>query len=284
MKGKLKNSFAFNLGIVLVLCILLYILFFASLKCVTRHGKEVQIPDVRGKDVHEAVTLLKSLHFEINVDSTYEPSMKPLAILKQVPDTGSIVKEGRTVFLTVNMLTPPSIPMPNLVNLSFRSAEMLLRNNKLLVGDTIYKPDIAAGAILDQKFGGNTIKPGTPIVQGSRISLIIGNGLGNTEWPVPNVTGMTVDEAMTVLNQFNLQPIIVAGDQLSAISDTLTAYIIDQQPREFNDAGEHNRIKMGAFIDLQIMQNPSAEDYHQSNNTIAPDPVNDNNPKKSNNR
>jgi len=66
----------------------------------------------------------------------------------------------------------------------------------------------------------------------------------------------------------------------SAINDTSTAYIVDQQPREFNDAGEHNRIKMGAFIDLQIKQNPAPEDYHQSNNTIDPNSVMDDDPKK----
>ena len=91
---------------------------------------------------------------------------------------------------------------------------------------------------------------------------------------------MTVDEAMIVLNQFNLQPILMPADQLSAIDDTLTAFIVDQQPRELNDAGEHNRIKMGAFIDLQIMQNPAPQDYHQSNNTIAPDALNDDNAQK----
>ena len=285
MKELLKKSFLLNLGIVVALCALLYVLFFASLTCVTRHGKEVQIPDMRGKDIGAVLAMLKDLHFEVNVDSTYEPALKPLTVLKQVPDTGSVVKEGRTIFLTVNMLTPPSISMPNLVNLSYRSAEMLLRNNKLLVGDTTYKSDIAAGAILEQKFNGAPIKPGDPILQGSKISLVIGNGLGNTEWPVPNVTGMTVDEAMTVLNQFNLQPILMPADQLSGISDTLTAYIVDQQPRELNDAGEHNRIKMGAFIDLQIMQNPSAQDYHQQNNTNAPAAVNDDdNLKKRSNR
>jgi len=284
MNEKFKKSFIFHLCIVLALCILLYIAFFASLKCVTRHGKEAQIPNVTGKDMNTAVNLLKSLQFEVNIDSTYEPTMKPLAVLKQVPDTGSIVKEGRTIFLTVNMLTPPEVPMPNLVNLSYRSAEMLLRNNKLLVGDTVYKSDIAAGAILEQRFKENIIKPGDKVLQGSKINLVIGNGLGNTEWPVPNITGMTVDEAMTVLNQFNLQPILVSADQLSAITDTPTAYIVDQQPRERNDAGVQNRIKMGAFIDLQIKQNPSAEDYHQTNNTNAPDAVIDDNTKRDNRR
>jgi len=190
----------------------------------------------------------------VNVDSTYEPASRPLVVLKQVPDTGSIVKEGRTVFLTVNMLTPPRIPMPNLVNLSLRSAEMLLHNNKLLLGDTIYKPDIAAGAILEQRYKGQVINPGELILQGSKIGLVIGNGLGNTEWDVPDVTGLAVDDAMTILNQYNIQTILTVQDQLTEIRDTSSAIIVDQDPKPLNDKGEVNRIKMGSMINLIIKQ------------------------------
>ncbi len=234
----------------------------------TKHGEEVKIPNVGGKDMTEAIALLHKLHFEVNIDSTFEPASKPLVVLKQVPDTGSIVKEGRTVFLTVNMLTPPRIPMPNLVNLSLRSAEMLLRNNKLLLGDTIYKPDIAAGAILEQRYKGAVINPGELILQGSKVSLVIGNGLGNTEWDVPDVTGITVDEAMITLNQYNIQPILVVADQLSQISDTSQATIVDQEPRAGSDGkGGVNRMKMGSLMTLTISQNPQPEDIHTSNNT-----------------
>jgi beta-lactam-binding protein with PASTA domain len=280
-KEKLRSSFGMNVAVVFALFMLLYIFFFASLHCVTRHGQEVAMPDVRGKKIDSALTTLKTLGFDVLIDSTYEPTSRPLAVLKQVPDSGSFVKKGRTIFLTVNMLTPPMVPMPNVKDLSYRSAAMILRNNKLLVGDTTYKPDIASGAILEASYMGKPITPGTPVPQGSKISLVIGNGLGNTEWNVPNVTGLTVDEANIILNQFNLQPLLVA-DQLSEISDTPSARIIDQNPREFNDAGEHNRIQMGAFIDLQIMQNPKEEDIHYSTgNTNAGADVNDYNPKKS---
>ncbi len=270
-----------NVAVVLTLCALLYILFFASLHCVTRHGKEVVMPNVTGRQMDSVVTLLKSMDFEILIDSTYEPSFKPLSVLKQVPDTGSFVKRGRTIFLTVNMLTPPRIPMPNIKDLSYRSAEMILRNNKLVLGDTTYKPDIATGAVLEASYQGKPIAAGALIPQGSKIDLLIGNGLGNTEWDVPNVTDMTVDEAMIYLNQFNLQPILVSADPLSPISDTPSARIIDQRPRAFKETGEHNRIKMGDFIDLQIMQNPSPQDIHTSQgNMNPPADVNDYKPKK----
>lgn len=251
MKDSLKKSFWFHLGIVLGLCVILYISFFMMLHWLTRHGEEIRIPDVRGKNITEATQLLKSMKFDIYVDSTYEPSLKPMTVLKQMPDTGSIVKQGRTIFLTVNMVVPPQIPMPNLVNLSYRSAELLLRNNKLFVGDTTYKPDLAAGAILEQKFKGNAIRPGEMISQGSKIDLIIGDGMGNTEFDMPDVSGLDVETAVTVLNQYELQPIYHAtGD----ISDSSSAVVIDQSPPALNSAGTANRVKKGQFVELTIQQ------------------------------
>ncbi len=273
MNQNIRQSFLFNVVIVLALCAILYACFFASLHWFTKHGQEVSIPDLRGKDAGAAIAQLGKLHFEVLVDSTYEPTAKPLVVLKQVPDTGAVVKEGRTVFLTVNMLTPPRVPMPNLVNLSMRSAEMILRNNKLLVGDTIFKPDIAAGAILEQRYKGQPIQPGEMIMQGSKIGLVIGNGLGNTEWEVPDVTGQTVDDATTILNQFNLPPVLVVDDMMSEISDTMLATIICQEPKALNSTGGHNRIKMGDPITLHIKQNPKPEEICNSGNTTGQDDV-----------
>ena len=260
MKQNVKKSFLFNLLVVLGLCVILYISFFATLHWLTKHGEEVKIPNVNGMDMNAAIATLHKMRFEVNLDSTFEPTIKPLVVLKQVPDTGSIVKEGRTVFLTINMLTPPKIPMPNVVNLSLRSAEMLLRNNKLLVGDTIYKPDIAAGAILEQRYKGQPIQPGDLVSQGSKISLVIGNGLGNTEWDVPDVTGLDVETAMITLNQYNVQPILVVADQLTQINDTSSAIIVNQEPRALDDRGTVNRMKMGSIITLTISQNPGKGD------------------------
>ncbi|MCD6010559.1 MAG: hypothetical protein K0Q79_421 [Flavipsychrobacter sp.] len=275
MKGRLKDSFLFHLGLVLAIFTLLYISFFTSLHCFTNHGEELIVPNVTGKDVNAAIAELTNMRFEVDVDSTYEPDHTPLIVLKQVPDTESIVKEGRTIFLTVNMLNPPHIQMPNLVNLSYRSAIMLLRNNKLKLGDTTYKPDIAAGAIIEQHYKGAVIRPGEMIPQGSNIDLIIGDGLGNTEFNVPRLTNMTVDEAMIMLNQYNLIPILTPADAMSKITDTTTAIVVDQHPRDLNDAGVANRIKAGDIIDLLIMQNPEANDIHGGNgNTNTPNDVN----------
>ena len=252
---------------VFAVSIVLYVSFFVSLRCVTHHGQEVLIPNLKGKDINSTLTLLKSLHFEITVDSTYEVALPPLTVLKQIPDSGSIVKTGRTIFLTVNKVLPPFIPMPNLLSLSYRSAEMLLRNSKLKLGDTILKPDIAAGAVLEQLCNGQAIRPGEMIAMGTKINLVIGNGLGNTQFDVPDVLRIPVDEAVTRLYAYNIQPRIIAKENAD-ITDTAAAYVICQYPKALNANGLPNRINMGDFIELIIVQEPTEADYQNCNSNI----------------
>ena len=272
MNINVRTSFIFHLGLVVAISMVLYILFFVTLHCATNHGKEVLIPNVKGKDVGYALTTMKNLNFEVIVDSTYEVGNKPLTILKQLPDSGSIVKKGRTIFLTVNKVLPPFVPMPNLVSLSYRSAEMLLRNTKLVVGDTILKPDIAAGAVLEQLFKGVPIRPGDMIAQGSKVTLVIGNGMGNTVFDVPDVVRIPVDEAITRLFAYNIQPRIMAKDN-AEISDTSSAYVVCQYPKPTREDGAANRINMGDFIELVIVQSPTEADYQGCSAPTVPPPA-----------
>jgi eukaryotic-like serine/threonine-protein kinase len=280
MREKLRKSFWLNLLVIILLSFLLYILFFASLKWITHHGEEVKIPNMMGKSMNVALAQLRTMHFEVYIDSAYDPKVKPLMVLKQVPDTGSIVKTGRTVFLTVNRATPLMTPMPNLVNLSFRSAEMLLRNNKLLVGDTTFKPDIAAGAVLKQMYNGNEIRPGDMIAQGSKVDLVIGDGLGITQFNVPDVVRMNYDEASGVIVGNNLQcsPPLALDD----ITDTGSAIVVEESPAPVNEAGLPNRIKAGDIIDLKICQHCNVDSFIQSKRPGAqtPDSTNPQKPPK----
>ena len=265
MNEDIKKSFWFNLLVVLVLCTVLYIIFFISLGWITRHGSEVKIPNVTKKSIKTAVNELEEMGFDVYVDSAYEPKQKAFLVLSQVPDVGSTVKRGRTVFLTVNKAEPPMTPMPNLLNLSFRSAEMILKNNKLLLGDTTYKPDIAKGAILAQLYKGKDIRPGQMIPQGSRVNLIIGDGLSNTQFNVPEVVGMPFDQGIAVITGSGLQYTAIWDGE---ITDSTTAIIYNQFPKPINELGAPNRIKEGDIVDIRIKQSPTFEEI-ESNKSAA---------------
>ncbi len=123
------------------------------------------------------------------------------------------------------------IEMPNLVGYSFRSAEMSLRNMGLRLGDTLYKPDFARNSVLEQLYNGNPIEPGTKIPMGSSITLVLGTGVGEAEFLVPNLIGMTYDDAKVVVESSGLNFFSVIADE--DVKDTNNAYIYWQNPERF---------------------------------------------------
>ncbi|HTN45097.1 MAG TPA: PASTA domain-containing protein [Flavipsychrobacter sp.] len=261
MNDKLKNSFLFNLVVILLLCIGFYYIFFASLGLITRHSSESKVPDLMGKHVKTAYQQLEKMGFEIEIDSTYDPTVKPFIVMNQSPEVNAIVKEGRTIFLTINKAQPPLAPMPKLQDLSYRSALMILKSSRLVLGDTIQKPDYANGAVLDQLYNGRHVNPGELIPQGSRIDLVVGIGFANAEINVPDVIGMSAEEGVAILSGNGLTPIVVYD---GSITDSATAVIYNQTPAPYNELNSQNRIKIGDVVDVRVMQHPSVEDMENN--------------------
>jgi eukaryotic-like serine/threonine-protein kinase len=251
----LKRSFLFNLLLIgLIIAALLYA-FFSSLTYLTNHNKETKVPFLEGKLMPQAVKLLKDQGFKIKIDSTFRSYETPLKVLFQEPTAGSTVKVGRTIFLTINRQTPPSIAMPNLVNISFRNAILQMQSYRLVMGDTTYRPDVAAGAVLEQWYKGKPILPNQLVPIGSQIDLVIGEGLSDMQ-DVPNFIGMTWQDARAFLQSHNLiaNPVFEGS-----ITDSNTAIIFSQQPEALNELDFKNAIMSGDIMDIRLMQNPSTE-------------------------
>lgn len=260
-KRPITKSFWFNIGLILLICLALYWLFFLSLGWFTRHNQYTTVPDLKNKTINEAIKLIKDHHLNFTVDSTYMPGEKPLKVLNQQPDPSFKVKPGHTVFLTVNKIKPPLITMPELRNLSYRSALMLLKSSRLTLKDTIGREDAQQGKVLDQLINGVSVAPRTEIPQGSQITLVVGNGLGHSTLDVPNVVGMSAPEASAILTGSNLQCNIV---YVGTITDKTTAIVYQQDPTSWNEeANEANTLKEGENVKLYASQDgrkPSSPD------------------------
>lgn len=253
IKEKYQQSIWFHLLLMLLLAVVFYVIFFASLGRITGHGEQLKMPVLLDKPFGEAVKILEAQGFDIDIDSAYDIRKEPGMVLSQMPDTGAFVKKGRTVFIVINKSQAPLTPMPELMGVSYRSAEMVLRSNKLRLGDTIHRPDIADGAILEQLYNGRVVKAGDMIPQGSKITLVIGDGLGNVEFDVPDVVGLTYAEGAAIISALGLQFIDVWE---GPITDSVSAYIYYQFPEAKNEYGGINRIKQGELIDIKIRQAP----------------------------
>lgn len=164
----------------IVILLLLLLLFLGSLALLTQHGKTMKIPNVTGMKFDQAKKTLETQGFEVQIqDSVYSDTMPPLQVVKQFPEADNLVKVNRSVYLTINRSEAPVIKMPNLVSMSFRNANMVLRQYGLRLEDTVFKPDFARNSVLEQLYKGSNIKPGIRSSRGvrSRLSLVMGSAV-----------------------------------------------------------------------------------------------------------
>lgn len=260
-----KRSFWLNMLAGLILMVLLLFLLSIFLGPLTRHGKNKIVPSVVGKSYEEAEKILSNSGFDIEVqDSVFTDTTAKGVVLRQVPEGDAIVKISRTVYLTINRHVPPTVEMPNLIGFSFRNAELQLKNMGLRIGDTIFKPDFARNSVLEQRFhNGDAIPAGTKIRQSTQIDLVLGNGVGDIEFSVPNLIGMRFGDARDFLESNGLSFLVVLTDP--DVTDTLNAYIREQTPPRMGEDGRRIKIRAGQTMDVKLsLQRPFIDSLAQN--------------------
>jgi len=246
-----KRPLWINLLAGLVLMVVLLFILSIFLGPLTRHGKNKTVPNVMGKSFEEAKNILNNSGFEVEVqDSIYSDTIAKGSVLRQVPDGDATVKISRTVYLTINRQVPPMVEMPNLKDFSFRNAELQLKNMGLRVGNTSYVHDFAKNTVQEQHYNGTPIAPGTKIQQGSSIDLVLSDGLGETEFSVPNLIGMTFGEAKSFLESNGLSFLSVMLEP--GVTDSASAYINWQDPPRIGEDGKHIKIRTGQTMNVRL--------------------------------
>ena len=265
-----KRPLWVNIAVGLGIVIALFVVFVLSLNWITHHGESKTVPSVTGKLFNEAQKILEEEGFELVVqDSVYYDSLKPGMVIKQVPEADEVVKVNRTVYITVNRVVPPDVAMPNLIGYTFRNAEMILKNLKLRLGDTTFKPDFAKNSVLEQLYNGQPISPGTSIKEGSAVSLVIGSGIGNQDMAMPKLIGLTYSEARILLETNGLIIGSVITDPL--VKDTTNSYVYKQSPTHITGDGFRVRIRPGQMVDVWLSVEKPVTDSTAIQNPVLPE-------------
>ena len=233
--------------IVLIVALMLFIFFFVYLPSTTNHGQTITVPKITGMRLDQVEDYLENnnLRYFVN-DSSYSTSKKPFEVLTQDPVPGSKVKEDRKIYISYNMKTPPQIKMPKLTDLAVKNVQTILKNYDLQVGEVRFVPDLQENAVLKQLYKGKEIAPGALITKGSVIDLVVGNGLGNDEFDVPQVVGMPIDEATVLLVGQNLQ--VGSITYQAAPNGEADGTVLKQRP----NAGSGARIRVGEMVDVWV--------------------------------
>ena len=225
---------------------------FKFISTYTLHGKTIEVPDLKGKSMKAAADAIEDMDLRyVVVDSIFDEENKPGTVVEQNPAAKFMVKQGRTVYLTVNAFNPPKVQMPNLIDVSLRQASAMLETYGLEVGNLKYVPDYAFNAVLHQLYKGRDIQPGTQIMKNSKIDLVLGDGLKGEKIPVPNLIGMTREEAQREIKAGSLDVGALVYD--NSVKDTAQAQVYKQTPNYSSSA----MINPGRSIDLFFTQDKS---------------------------
>jgi eukaryotic-like serine/threonine-protein kinase len=162
----------------------------------------VPIPDVTGKTVDEATSLLTGAGFTVSPDSVFvvDSSLPPGQVLSTNPAFGTSATQGTVVVLSVSK-APDAIPVPDVTGQTADAATALLKADPYGFDVTVTsEPNatIAANAVLRTDPALNT-----PVAKGSKINVIVSAGPAKVR--VPPVEGLTEAAAR---NQLTLKGLV----------------------------------------------------------------------------
>ena len=223
--------------------------FYVYLPITTHHGETIVVPKITGMNLADLTSYLDERKLAYFVDdSSYAPGTRPLTVLTQEPAPGEKVKQDRKIYISVAMRRPPVIKMPKLTDGSVKNAQLILKSYDLEIGQIKLVPNVAQNAVLKQLLNGREIAPGAPIAKGTKVDLEVGDGLGNTEFALPNLVNMPEDEARTLLAGQHLEVGEVFKQPTEAGQTPGT--VVRQRPA----ATEGATIRMGQLVDLWVAE------------------------------
>jgi len=241
------GSLIINIGIALgLLAFLSLFYFYIYLPNSTNHGETITVPSLEGMNVDKIEDFLSGhdLRFEIS-DSSYSEDFPPLTVLQQFPKSGSKVKENRKIYITLNRVTPPTVPMPDLVDRSRINAEVVLKSNELRRGHIILEPSPFLNLVKEMRYMGKPIEEGTRVPKGAIIDLVVGDGNGRSDFRIGNLIGDSYETALFKLQGWNLH--LGTVEIPAGVDTTGTSPVVYKQYPEINE-----QVRVGDPVDLWL--------------------------------
>ncbi len=214
----------------------------------TRHGESVKVPNLRGLSLQSLDDAIGAAHLSYLVtDSIYSDEFPRGTVIQQNPTPGQKVKDGRTIYLTVNSILPEMVIMPDLYGKSKRIAIPLIEISGLQLERIQYRPDESCtDCVIDQLYQGKSIKQGSQIRKGEPITLVLGQR-SNELTNVPRLLGLRYTDAYELLMAYSLNMGAVLSCQgCASAQDSAGAFVVNQRP------GPHQAASLGSFVDIYL--------------------------------
>jgi len=178
MKSK---SFLKQLVIAFVGFIVFAFILIKWLSVSTNHDQKIEVPNLEKMSLMGVENLLVDLdlNFVVIDSASYNPDYPKKSVIDQSPETGSFVKEGRKIYLTLNPSGYADVEFPDVLGKTKRQAISHLRAIGFRIDtEDIYVKDIAKDVVRGVLFKGKEIKEGDEIPKNSVVRLELGDGKG----------------------------------------------------------------------------------------------------------
>jgi eukaryotic-like serine/threonine-protein kinase len=133
------------------------------------HGREVEVPNLAGVTVQEAIDQTMQAGLSLNVENRFYSTVTPAGrVLSQSPSPGTKVRRQWAVRITES-LGPQRVSVPNVIGQTEREAAVNIRRLSLDLGTVAYIPAPGPpGIVLTQ-----SPTPAAAGIDGPRISLLV---------------------------------------------------------------------------------------------------------------
>lgn len=190
-----------NLIIMAVIGFVLGWLALAWLDVWTGHGHEAVVPDVCGRSYESAVAELELQGFTVEItDSVYDTHARPGYVVDQNPRRNTKVKPGRLIYLTINAVSPKTVTIPSLTDISARQAEAILMG---LGVKNVTRESVLSefkDLVLSVTYNGRPLSAGARVPVNARIVLHVGSGMDTFE----NGDSLASDQPEATVERYDL--------------------------------------------------------------------------------
>ncbi len=190
-----KHPLVKHLLYMLAVSVVIVFLAFLFIKLVARQGKEYELPDYRGVALADMMDA-NPYHLEyVVIDSVYDAEQEGGIVLQQDPLPGTMIKTHRKVYVTLTTYAPSDVVLPELSNMTVRSAVSALEAAGLRCGKLRFVDSPYRNVILESTCKGKMVYSGEKMNSGAVVDLTVGLGETPKGTRVPFVIGQAPAKA-----------------------------------------------------------------------------------------
>lgn len=277
-KGKKDEKKLVNVKVIIAGAVILAVLLGFLVNFIMSGGaKEVEVPELLGMTLEEAI--IKAAEYELEIDEDnieYDTSdeYEEGQIMLQEPGANQYMKQNRKIKITI-CSSEGDIPVPKLTGKPAEDAKAELLKLKLKY-ETIEEPSdsVAEGYVIKQ-----TPSDGVKVAEGTSVLLHVSTGAAEQN-DVPNVVGETLSAARKLITAAGFK---VSVTERETNKDSEIGKVISQSPAKDTKAEEGAAVSIVVGVapkEAEPTAAPTPSPTPTPKPTAAPTPTPDTNPVK----